>query len=154
MVQRPNAIARWGELLRMRHRNRIAGARLSGRTALIVVALLALLSAQTAATAREIHYGAVSDVEIVACDQLHWRGQIDESRNCYATLLRSSASLAVRAEAAWALQDRQVANSLFQQAIRENPYDVATRVRWGDLYADSHQDAEAMNIYREALERD
>jgi tetratricopeptide (TPR) repeat protein len=43
---------------------------------------------------------------------------------------------------------------LFQQAIRENPYDVATRVRWGDLYADSHQDAEAMNIYREALERD
>ena len=31
-----------------------------------MVALLALLSAQTEATAREIHYGAVSDVEIVA----------------------------------------------------------------------------------------
>jgi phytoene dehydrogenase-like protein len=48
----------------------------------------------------------------------------------------------------------QAANSWFQQAMRENPDDVATRVRWGDLYADSHQDAEAMNIYREALERD
>jgi len=129
-------------------------ARRGRRNLFIFAALLALLSMQTAATAREIHYGAVSDAEIVACDQLHWRGQIDQSRNCYATLLRSSASLAVRAEAAWALQDLQAANSLFQQALRENPYDVATRVRWGDLYADSHQDAEAMNIFREALERD
>ena len=81
MVQRPNVFARWGGLLRMRHRNRIVGARPSGRTTLIVVALLALLSAQTEATAREIHYGAVGDAEIVACDQLHWRGQIEDSED-------------------------------------------------------------------------
>ena len=91
---------------------------------------------------------------VIACDQLHWRGQIEESRECYAELLRSSDSLAARAEAAWALKDLQTANSLFQQAMRLNPDDVVTRVRWGDLYADSHQDAEAMEIYREALERD
>ncbi len=168
----------------MRHRNRIVGARSQSacvdkqhpdewcglifsalilrpdfarrgrRNLFIFAALLALLSAQTAATAREIHYGAVSDADIVACDQLHWRGQIEDSGNCYANLLRSSALLAVRAEAAWALQDLQAANSWFQQAMRENPDDVATRVRWGHLYADSHQDAEAMDIYREALERD
>lgn len=106
------------------------------------------------ATAREIHYGAVTDMDVIACDQLHWRGQADQSRNCYANLLRTGTSLAVRAEAAWALKDLQAANSWFQQAMRENPDDVATRVRWGDLYADSHQDAEAMDIYREVIERD
>ena len=116
--------------------------------------LLALLTGHATAVARDIHYGAVTDVDLVACDQLHWHGQVEESRTCYADLLRSSSLLAVKAEAAWALKDLQTANSWFQQAMRENPDDVATRVRWGDLYADSHQDAEAMNIYREALERD
>ncbi len=106
------------------------------------------------ACAREIHYGAVTDADVVACDRLHWRGRVEESRNCYAKVLRSSAILAARAEAAWALNDLQAANSWFQQAMREHPDDVATRVRWGDLFADSHQDAEAMDIYREALERD
>ena len=106
------------------------------------------------ASAREIHYGAIIDTDVIACDRLHWRGQIEASANCYAALLRSSDRSAVRAEAAWALHDLQAANSWFQQAMLENPDDVATRVRWGDLYADSHQDAEAMDIYREALERD
>ena len=102
------------------------------------------------ASAREIHYGAVTDADVVACDRLHWRGRIEASRTCYTNVLRSSAVLAARAEAAWALNDLQAANSWFQQAMRENPDGVATRVRWGDLYADSHQDAEAMDIYREA----
>jgi len=117
-----------------------------------VATLLTLLSGHAAA--REIHYGAVTDMNVVACDRLHWRGRVDQSRNCYANLLHSGTSLAVRAEAAWALKDLQAANSWFQQAMRENPDDVATRVRWGDLYADSHQDAEAMDIYREVIERD
>ena len=43
---------------------------------------------------------------------------------------------------------------LFQQALRGQPDDAPTRTRWGDLYADSHQDGEAMNIYREALSAD
>jgi tetratricopeptide (TPR) repeat protein len=112
-----------------------------------------LLLSTPATNAREIHYGAVNDAAVVACDRLHWSGQTAESRDCYADLLRSGESLAIRAEAAWALKDLQAANSYFQQAMRENPDDVATRVRWGDLYADSHQDAEAMDIYREALQK-
>lgn len=146
--------ARWGGLLQKHSKIWAAGARPGGRITPVVVALLALLSAQASASARDIHYGAVTDVDVVACDQLHWRGRIDQSRNCYANLLRTGNSLAVRAEAAWALKDLQAANSWFQQAMRENPDDVATRVRWGDLYADSHQDAEAMDIYREVIERD
>ncbi len=98
------------------------------------------------ACAREIHYGAVTDADIVACDQLHWRGRVEASRTCYAKVLRSSSMLAARAVAAWALNDLQAANNWFQQAMREHPDDVATRVRWGDLMAESHQDAEAMDI--------
>jgi tetratricopeptide (TPR) repeat protein len=116
--------------------------------------LVFFVLAGSVATARDIHYGAVADADVVACDRLHWTGQVDASRNCYADLLRNSGSLSARAEAAWALKDLQTANTWFQQAMRLDPADVATRVRWGDLYADSHQDAEAMEIYREALERD
>jgi tetratricopeptide (TPR) repeat protein len=121
---------------------------------IVVPTFVLLVFAVSVVQARDIHYGAVSDADVVACDRLHWTGQIDASRNCYAKLLRSSPSLPARAEAAWALKDLQAANNWFKEAMRLDPADVATRVRWGDLYADSHQDAEAMNIYREALELD
>jgi tetratricopeptide (TPR) repeat protein len=116
--------------------------------------LVFLAFAGATADARGIHYGAVTDTDVIACDRQHWSGQVEESRNCYASLLRNSAVLAVRAEAAWALNDLQAANNWFKEAMRENPDDVSTRVRWGDLYADSHQAAEAMDIYREALQQD
>lgn len=106
------------------------------------------------AAVRHIHYGAVDDPELNECDQLHWRGAKAQSADCYARLLQSGANAAIRAEAAWALNDLQLANRLFQQAMRANPEDVAARVRWGDLFAATHQNAEAMNIYREALSRD
>ena len=126
----------------------------NSRIVLITVSAFVCVLGQSLASAREIHYGAMIDAAVIACDRLHWRGQIEASGNCYAALLRSSDRPAVRAEAAWALNDLQGANSWFQQAMREDPDDVATLVRWGDLYADSHQDAEAMDIYREALQRD
>lgn len=120
--------------------------------AVVAAAICTFPLSGAATNAREIHYGAVKDADLIACDRLHWSGQAGESRGCYANLLRSSALPAIRAEAAWALKDLQAANSYFQQAMREDPDDLATRVRWGDLYADSHQDAEAMDIYREALQ--
>lgn len=126
----------------------------NARQMLVTVSAIVCALGQASASARDIHYGAVTDAAVVACDQLYWRGQAEASRSCYANLLRSSTGAAVRAEAAWALRDLQAANSWFRQALLESPDDVAVRVRWGDLYADSHQDAEAMDIYREALERD
>ncbi|MDH3531962.1 MAG: tetratricopeptide repeat protein, partial [Gammaproteobacteria bacterium] len=52
------------------------------------------------------------------------------------------------------LNELQTANRWFQRALEAAPDDTATRVRWGDLYADSHQHADAMAIYREALADD
>ena len=104
------------------------------------------------AESREIHYGAIADPRVIACDQLQWRGQLEASEFCFAELLQGDAAASIRAEAAWALGDLQEANRWFQQAMRETPNDAAARVRWGDLFAASHQNAEAMNIYREALQ--
>jgi tetratricopeptide (TPR) repeat protein len=149
--------ARRGGLLRLHSADARVRARASGRYTkehFRTCTVGARPGGSAPAQARDIHYGAVTDADLIACDRLQWTGQVDASGNCYASLLRTSGSLAVRAEAAWALNDKQAANNWFKEAMRENPDDVTTRVRWGDLYADSHQDAEAMDIYREALERD
>ena len=113
-----------------------------------------LLGALGPAAARDIHYGAVADAAVVACDRSHWRGEIESSRLCYANLLRDDVPAAAKAEAAWALNNLQQANEWFRAALGAAPDDFRTKVRWGDLFAASHQDAEAMNIYREVLEED
>jgi tetratricopeptide (TPR) repeat protein len=106
------------------------------------------------AAARGIHYGAVTDPAILNCDQMHWRGETEQSRFCYAELLRSTTPAAAKAEAAWALSNLKQANDWFRVAMAESPDDHATKVRWGDLFAASHQNGEAMDIYREVLAED
>lgn len=121
----------------------------AGAACLALIALL--MFAALPLQAREIHYGAVKHDGLLECDRLHWRGRLDESSACYQALLSGNVPLAIRAEAAWALNDLQLANRLFKEAVAAEPQNAGIRVRWGDLFADSHQDAEAMNIYREAL---
>ena len=116
-------------------------------------ACLLALVVSASASGREIHYGAADDLALLACDALEWRGELSAAENCYRDLLGSDREAAVRAEAAWALDDLQLANRLYRDAAARSPDDASIRVRWGDLFADSHQDAEAMNLYREALER-
>jgi tetratricopeptide (TPR) repeat protein len=112
---------------------------------------LAVLALSAAASARGIHYGAVAEPAVVECDQQHWRGRVEESRLCYANLLRAETPASIKAEAAWALNNPKQANEWFRTAMSETPDDHATKVRWGDLFAASHQYGEAMNIYREVL---
>ncbi len=120
----------------------------------IIFLALFLAFANSNLHAREIHYGAVSHADLLVCDQLHWHGKTSESAACYRELLGSDVPAEVHAEAAWALSELQLANRLFRDAVAANPDNAAIRVRWGDLFAASHQDGEAMNIYREALEID
>ena len=122
------------------------------RVALITT--LATLATLAAAEARPIDYGAVDDPALAACDGYRWRGQTDRSAPCYEAVLESDAAEEIRAEAAWALADLHSANRLFQAALRRKPGDAAILTRWGDLYAATHQNAEAMDIYREALAAD
>ena len=84
----------------------------------ILALVLALSLAEPLhASSRGIHYGAVTDPDVLACDRQQWQGETDVARQCYADLMRTSDSLAARAEAAWALNDLQAANTFFQQAM-------------------------------------
>ena len=121
------------------------------RFAGIVIPMLLLFALPAAA--RGIHYGAVTDTALVACDQLTWRGQRDAASRCYRGLLTSSSSLAIRAEVAWALGDVKSANELFGAAVKQRST-PALLTRWGELYAETHQNSEALKLYQEALQAD
>ena len=118
-----------------------------------VVSLIAGFLATTL-QARDIHYGSVTDADLLRCDRLAWSGQKSASTSCYRELLAGNSATEIKAEAAWALGELELANQHFRFATSVNPDDASIRVRWGDLFADSHQDGEAMNIYREALNID
>ena len=117
---------------------------------------LMLLAGLCAASvsARDLHYGAVTDPALLECDAINWRGQREQARACYRTLLQSDTDAAIRAEAAWALGDLKAANRLFQQAVYEQPDDANRRTRWGELYRETYQFREALTLFNEALERD
>lgn len=112
-----------------------------------------LLCAAFPAAARGIHYGAVTDAGVLACDQQQWRGQRDAASRCYRALLTASSSLATRAEVAWALGDVKSANDLFSAAVKQRST-PALLTRWGELYAETHQNSEALKLFKEALQAD
>ena len=103
--------------------------------------------------ARGLHYGAVSDPALVACDKLEQTGKLDAARNCYRNLI-GAGKLATRAEAAWALGDLKSANQWFGDAAKQSRGDAALLTRWGELYIDTHQDQQALELFKEALGAD
>lgn len=115
--------------------------------------LLAGLCAASA-DARDLHYGAVTDPALLECDAQAWRGQREEARACYRSLLQRNVASAIRAEAAWALGDMKAANGWFQQAANEQPDAASVRLRWGELYRETYQFRDALILFNEALERD
>lgn len=119
-----------------------------------VLLLMPLLCvAMTPVMARGIHYGAVPDAALLACDQQQWRGQREVANRCYRALFTNTNSLATRAEVAWALGDIKTANELFAAAIKQRSTPILL-TRWGELYAETHQNDEALKLYQEALEAD
>ena len=74
----------------------------------------------------------------------------DGARDCFRGYL-SDSSPALRAEAAWALGDIQLANGLFRSAAQASPGDAAVRVRWGELFLSTYQVADAEVLFAEAL---
>jgi len=103
--------------------------------------------------ARDLPYGAVGDAGLKRCDAQHWSGQRAAAAACYRSLL-AGAQLAVRAEAAWALGDFRSANEWFRDAARADDANPMVRVRWGELFIDTHQQDEAIKLFQEALQRD
>ncbi len=86
-----------------------------------LVVALAGLAIAPAVLARDIHYGAVADPAVLACDDLHWHGNNAESSKCYANLLGDDSPAAAKAEASWALNNLKQANEWFRVAVGGRP---------------------------------
>jgi cellulose synthase operon protein C len=116
-------------------------------------ALALALLAQTA-VAQDFDYDAKRPAELKACDEPRNHGRMDQAKGCYERLLRSSRDTSVQAEAAWALGDVRRANELFRATVQADEKALRPRVRWGRLYLQTHQYADAADLFREALEID
>jgi cellulose synthase operon protein C len=87
-----------------------------------------------------------------AADCLNARrhGHLPEARQCFSRLSNSSNAYA-RAEGFWGLGDFQSANDAFRIAVKDAPDDADVRVRWGSMYLDHWQPADATALFSEAL---
>src|SRR5690606_35231000 len=57
----------------------------------------------------------------------------------------------IRAEAMWAMGDVKTANSLFQTAVQSSPDSPLVRLRWGELFMQTYQYQDALDLFTEAL---
>ena len=92
--------------------------------------------------------------ELRPCDELMDRGQRSQARRCYFELLNSTSDPATQAEAYWAVGSFQSANEHFRESVKTQPDDPDARVRWGYLFLETHNPAEAAKLFDEALKID
>ncbi|MEX2353700.1 MAG: tetratricopeptide repeat protein, partial [Gammaproteobacteria bacterium] len=113
-----------------------------------------LLATMTDGFARQIHYGAVDDPALQACDELDWAGEKQAAQQCYRDLLQQTTNPAIQAEISWALGDIRTANSLFQSAVKMQADNAGVRLRWAELFMQTYQYQDALDLFNEALELD
>ncbi|HMA12951.1 MAG TPA: tetratricopeptide repeat protein [Steroidobacteraceae bacterium] len=106
-----------------------------------------------AAGAQQIDYDPARPAALRKCDDPLHRGRVEEARACLRPLLRADEPV-VRAEAAWALGDLRNANEFFRAAVDAEPRATRPRVRWGRMYLDASQYADAGKLFQEALQID
>ena len=119
-----------------------------------LAAALPALCAAAAVHAITIEYALDRSPELRKCDEVLYRGARAEAQACFVALAASSSDLRVKADAARASGDVRSANAHFQAALKQYPEDAALRARWGELFLATHQNNEAVKLFRESLEID
>jgi tetratricopeptide (TPR) repeat protein len=94
-------------------------------------------------------YAAAPD----ACWTLRYHGQEQRAQACFDQLTQSSSAYE-RAEGAWGLEDWETANAQFRDATRPPTSPALYKVRWGMLLHERFNNAEAADLFHEALEKD
>lgn len=123
----------------------------AGKLALAAVLLLPLASVQ----ARDPLYGVLDNDALLACEGIKWSSEFNAAGDCYSRLFQDlSQAPQIRAEAVWASGDLRTANSLFQTAVETAPEDPLVRLRWGELFLETYQYQEALDLFDEALNLD
>ena len=78
-------------------------------------------------------------------------GRMDQATACFNSLLSSNDPY-FKAEGFWGLDNTFQANEQFRLAHARNPKSPELKTRWGKLFAEREQPAEAVALYQEALE--
>ncbi|MBX9600542.1 MAG: tetratricopeptide repeat protein [Bryobacteraceae bacterium] len=79
------------------------------------------------------------------------RGRLAEAGSCFQGLTRSPVPL-LRAEGFWGLGRFSDANDQFRVAEKMDPKNAAVKVRWGRMFEERYQPADAAKLFEEALE--
>ncbi len=85
------------------------------------------------------------------CHGYRRHGRTAEATACYQELAASGDPY-LRAEGYWGLQDYHAANEQFRLAVAAEPENAYYRVRWGRLFLEHYQEADAAELFQEALE--
>ena len=96
---------------------------------------------------------AVAAVAPADCAALRRHGHRTEAQACYQSLTLA-ADPYLRAEGDWGLELYQDANNEFRAAVARADGNAHYRVRWGRLFHERFNNAEAAKLFTEALERD
>src|SRR6476469_5603033 len=81
---------------------------------------------------------------VSTCRGLDRHGKRNEAKSCFQNLAKSS-NPAHKAEALWALGDFESANNEFKLAVAQQPKNPEIRTRWGRLFLERFNPAEAQN---------
>ena len=87
------------------------------------------------------------------CQLLDKHGHRAEAHTCYESLTHERDSY-LRAEGFWGLEMYTEANDQFRQAVAQSDKNATYRVRWGRLLHERFNNADAEDLFKEALERD
>jgi len=88
---------------------------------------------------------------VAQCEQHKHYGRLEEARKCYEALTFSNSAY-LRAEGFWGLEMYQDANNQFKAAVAAAPENADYRLRWGRLFYERWNKADAENLFKEALE--
>jgi cellulose synthase operon protein C len=92
-------------------------------------------------------------IEVRQCLQQRLHGQDAAAQKCFAALAGAGWPY-LRAEGAWGLADYDTANDEFRAAVAAAGGSALYRTRWGELLHERFNNADAVGLFNEALERD
>jgi tetratricopeptide (TPR) repeat protein len=100
-----------------------------------------------------IFLSTLSAATVPECAALKHHGKLTDAKTCY-TSLKDSRDAYTRAEAFWGLEQYKYAKDQFELALKEQPKNANIRVRFGRLFLERFNKAEAGKLFQEALALD
>ncbi len=88
-----------------------------------------------------------------SCQALRKHGRRAEAQRCFEALTRTRDPY-LRAEGYWGLERYEEANDEFRAAVAQSDRNAYYRVRWGLLLHERFNNADAEDLFKEALQRD